>query len=165
MNRTMHPDNPASRQLVPYPITEIVPHAGRMCLLDRAIDGDAESLSCEVTIRDDGLFFADGGVDGWIGIEYMAQTVAAWAGWRARLRGEAPRIGFLLGSRRYECTQPRFALGQTYRVDVHRQFQADNGIGQFDCSIQLDGQVVASATLTVFEPTDAGAFLMGTTRE
>lgn len=162
---SIHRDTPAWRLPVSYPITEIVPHAGKMCLLDRAIDGDAESLSCEVTIRDGGLFFKDGGVDGWVGIEYMAQAVAAWAGWRARLRGEAPQIGFLLGSRRYECSQPRFALGQTYRVDVHRQFQANNGLGQFDCSIQLDGQIVASATLTVFEPANAKEFLMGNTRE
>ncbi len=155
----------SARVPVSYPITDIVPHAGKMCLLDRAIDGDAESLSCEVTIRQDGLFFNHGGVDGWVGIEYMAQAVAAWAGWRARLRGEIPKIGFLLGSRRYDCSRPRFNLGETYRVDVHRQFQADNGLGQFDCSIQLDGQTVASATLTVFEPENAGDFLMEKTRE
>lgn len=160
----MHTDTSAGRVPVAYPISAIVPHTGKMCLLDRAVDGDAESMCCEVTIKDDGLFFKDGGVDAWVGIEYMAQTVAAWAGWRARLRGEAPQIGFLLGSRRYECSQPRLALGQTYRIDVHRQFQADNGLGQFDCSIQLDGQIVASATLTVFEPANAEEFLMGTTR-
>lgn len=154
-----------ARVLVSYAITDIVPHAGKMCLLDRAIDGDAESLSCEVTIRPDNLFFSDGGVDAWVGIEYMAQAVAAWAGWRARLRGEAPQIGFLLGSRRYECTRPKFSVGETYRIDVHRQFQADNGMGQFDCQIQLDGQMVANATLTVFEPTNAQEFLMGKERE
>jgi predicted hotdog family 3-hydroxylacyl-ACP dehydratase len=55
-------------------------------------------------------------------------------------------------------------LGQTYRIHVHRQFQADNGLGQFDCSIQLDGKMVANATLTVFEPANAEEFLMGTTR-
>ncbi len=153
-----------TREPVPYPITAIVPHAGKMCLLDRAIDGDAESLSCEVTIRPDGLFITDDGVDGWVGIEYMAQTVAAWAGWRARLRGEEPQIGFLLGSRHYECTHPKFALGETYRVDVHRQFQADNGLGQFDCSIQLHGETIATATLTVFEPANAEEFLMGQAR-
>jgi predicted hotdog family 3-hydroxylacyl-ACP dehydratase len=161
MTGTTHTPTFATRLPVAYLIADIVPHSGKMCLLDRAIDGDAESLSCEVTIREDGLFFTDGGVDGWVGIEYMAQTVAAWAGWRARLRGEVPQIGFLLGSRRYECSRPRFSLGETYRVDVHRQFQADNGLGQFDCSIQCDGQTVASATLTVFEPANAEEFLMG----
>lgn len=150
---------------VAYAIADIVPHAGRMCLLDKAVDGDAESLNCEVTIKEDDLFFANGGVDAWVGIEYMAQAVAAWAGWRARLRGEKPRIGFLLGSRRYECKSPRFVLGDNLQVGVHRQFQADNGIGQFDCWIAIAGQTVAQATLTVFEPVSADDFLMGQASE
>jgi predicted hotdog family 3-hydroxylacyl-ACP dehydratase len=153
------------RVAVPYEIVDIVPHAGKMCLLNKAVDGDTESLNCEVTIRECDLFFVDGGVDAWVGIEYMAQAVAAWAGWRARLRGETPRIGFLLGSRRYECTRPRFALGDNLQVGVHRQFQADNGIGQFDCRIAIAGQTVAHATLTVFEPTSADDFLMGQASE
>ncbi len=150
---------------VHYAIADIVPHAGKMCLLDRAIEGDAESMSCEVTIKDDDLFFAHDGVDAWVGIEYMAQTVAAWAGWRARLQGGLPKIGFLLGSRRYECTQPRFARGAVLRIDVHRQFHADNGIGQFDCRIVQGGQAVASATLTVLEPGNAEEFLLEQSRE
>ena len=149
---------------VAYGIADIVPHAGKMCLLDKAIDGDAESLRCEVTVKEDGLFFADGGVDAWVGIEYMAQAVAAWAGWRARLLGEVPKIGFLLGSRRYECNRPRFALGDNLQVRVHRQFQADNGIGQFDCRIAIAGHDVAHATLTVFEPGSADDFLNGTSQ-
>ena len=165
MHSTPAPTPSAARAPVSYPISAIVPHSGKMSLLDRAIDGEAEGLSCEVTIRADGLFFSDGGVDGWVGIEYMAQTVAAWAGWRARLRGETPKIGFLLGSRRYTCSRPRFVLGETLRVDVHRQFQADNGLGQFDCQIHVDGHTVASASLTVFEPSDANEFLMGNGRE
>jgi predicted hotdog family 3-hydroxylacyl-ACP dehydratase len=48
---------------------------------------------------------------------------------------------------------------------VHRQFQADNGIGQFDCRIAIAGQAVAHATLTVFEPTSADDFLMGQASE
>ena len=149
---------------VAYGIADIVPHAGTMCLLDKAIDGDAESLNCEVTIAEGGLFFTNGGVDGWVGIEYMAQAVAAWAGWRARLRGETPKIGFLLGSRRYECSRPRFALGDNLQVRVHRQFHADNGIGQFDCQITIAGQTVAQATLTVFEPISADDFFDGTSQ-
>lgn len=162
--QTPEPVPGTTRVAVSYPISAIVPHSGKMSLLDRAIDGEAEGLSCEVTIQEGGLFYAHGGVDGWVGIEYMAQTVAAWAGWRARLRGEEPRIGFLLGSRRYTCLRPRFALGDILRVDVHRQFQADNGLGQFDCQIQIHGDTVASASLTVFEPTDAKEFLRGDAR-
>ncbi len=135
-----------------YTIAEIVPHSGRMSLLDRAIEGDAESFSAELEIRSDGLFFSNGAVGGWVGIEYMAQTVAAWAGWQARLRGETPQIGFLLGSRRYACSRHQFHVGEILRISVQRVFQADNGLGQFDCSIAINDEEIATAALTVFEP-------------
>jgi predicted hotdog family 3-hydroxylacyl-ACP dehydratase len=140
------------RTAIHLPIAELVPHAGRMRLLDRALEADAESIVAEVTVREDGLFFADGGVGGWVGIEYMAQAVAAWAGWHARQRGEKPRVGFLLGTRRYECSRPRFRPGEHLRIEVLRQFSADNGLGQFDCTITIGTEQVATAALTVYEP-------------
>ena len=150
-----------------WSVEQLVPHAGRMSLLDRivAIDGATETLVAEVTIAPTGLFFdAQGpgsGVGGWVGIEYMAQAVAAWAGWQARLEGGKPLIGFLLGSRRYCCSVPAFAEGQVLRVHVQREFQADNGLGQFGCRIECDGAEIATAQLTVFGPRDPEKFLRG----
>lgn len=149
------------RMPIDQPMAELVPHAGALRLLDSAIEGDQESLVAQVQIREDSLFFDGEGVGAWVGIEYMAQAVAAWAGWRARLTGGEPSIGFLLGSRSFRCHVPRFALGQVLRVQAQRQFQADNGLGQFDCSLSIDGQCVAEAALTVFQPEDAMGFLKG----
>ncbi|WP_157461872.1 beta-ketoacyl-ACP synthase [Chitinimonas koreensis] len=151
----------ARRAAADYPIAELVPHAGAMSLLDRAIEGDGEHFVAEVDIRPGGLFCGDDGVGAWVGIEYMAQAVAAWAGWQARQRGEAPKVGFLLGSRRYACSVPVFRSGQVLRVAVRQEFRADNGLGQFDCRIEIAGETVATAALTVFEPDDALQFLGG----
>lgn len=142
-------------------ITELVPHAGPMCLLDRVLAAGSERLSAEVVVPAQGLFSQDGGVGAWVGIEYMAQAVAAWAGWQARAAGQPPRIGLLLGTRRYRCGVPRFVVGQRLRIDIERAYQADNGLGQFDCRIHADGVELASATLTVFGPEDPSAFLNG----
>ncbi|MDR7269605.1 putative hotdog family 3-hydroxylacyl-ACP dehydratase [Pelomonas saccharophila] len=143
------------------PVTELVPHQGPMSLLDRVIAAEGERLSAEVVVPAVGLFSHDGGVGAWVGIEYMAQAVAAWAGWQARQIGEAPRIGLLLGTRRYRCDVARFAPGQRLRIDIERGYQADNGLGQFDCRIHADGVELASALLTVFGPKDPSAFLNG----
>jgi predicted hotdog family 3-hydroxylacyl-ACP dehydratase len=149
--------NPAlNRAAVDLPIAHIVPHAGRMSLLTRAIEGDAESFVAEVAVTTGGLFEPLGA---WVGIEYMAQTVAAWAGWRARLRGAEPRIGFLLGSRRYVSSQASFASGQTLRIEIRRVFLADNGLGQFDCRIERGPETIATAALTVYEPKGDAPFL------
>ena len=143
------------------PISELVPHQGSMCLLDRLVAAEGERLSAEVVVPAQGLFSRDDGVGAWVGIEYMAQAVAAWAGWQARTLGQPPRIGLLLGTRRYRCSVPRFAVGLRLRVDIEREYQADNGLGQFECRIHANGVELASAQLTVFGPEDPTAFLNG----
>lgn len=142
-------------------ISELVPHQGPMSLLDRVIAAEGERLSAEVTVPAQGLFSHEDGVGAWVGIEYMAQAVAAWAGYQARQQGGEPRIGLLLGTRRYRCSVARFAPGQRLQVDIERGYQADNGLGQFACRIVSDGRELASAQLTVFGPEDPGAFLRG----
>lgn len=142
-----------------FAITDLVPHAGPMCLLDRVIEAADERLVAEVTVRRDGLFCDGHGVGAWVGIEYMAQAVAAWAGWRARNGGGEPKIGLLLGSRRYASSVARFGVGRCLRIEVGRTFIADNGLGQFDCRISDDGVVIATAALNVYEPDDPAEFL------
>ena len=79
-------------------IHSLVPHSGAMSLLGRLLDADDESLRAEVRITPETMFCTDGEVGAWVGVEYMAQAVAAHAGWCARLRGDPVRVGFLLGS-------------------------------------------------------------------
>jgi ApeP dehydratase len=62
------------------PIADLVPHKGPMCLLDRLIEVEEERLVAEVMVSDSSLFSRGGTVGAWVGIEYMAQAVAAWAG-------------------------------------------------------------------------------------
>ena len=59
----------------------------------------------------------------------MAQAVAAWSGARARGAGGSPRIGFLLGSRRYEAREPVFAAGAELRVSARCELVGENGLG------------------------------------
>jgi predicted hotdog family 3-hydroxylacyl-ACP dehydratase len=146
-------------------IADVVPHAGRMSLLTHIVSVDAESLHAQMRIGEHDLFLdamgPGSGVGGWVGIEYMAQAVAAWAGAQ---QGEG-KIGFLLGSRRYQCSRANFALAELLDIFVRREFQADNGLGQFECRIDIDGATVATASLTVFGPEDPQAFLRGEVNE
>jgi predicted hotdog family 3-hydroxylacyl-ACP dehydratase len=146
-------------------IATLVPHAAPMLLLDRVIEITEESLCAAVTIRPDSLFCTTQGVGTWVGIEYMAQAIAAYAGYHGRQRGDAVKIGFLLGARRYQCNTNCFAIGSTLHVHVQQLLQADNGLGSFACTIhdQLSQLQLAQATVSVFQPADARAFLEGTT--
>jgi len=143
----------------------LVPQSDAMVLLDRVIAADAESLCAEVTIRPDSLFYKDKGVGAWIGIEYMAQTIAAYAGYIALQHGEPVKVGFLLGARRYECTQDFFALGTTLQIYARCLLQADNGLGSFECTISAHNKIIAQAIINAFQPDNLQQFLTGTISE
>lgn len=135
-------------------VRSLVPQAGPMVLLDRVISADEESACAEVTIRSNSMFSNGAGVGAWVGIEYMAQAIGAYAGYNARLRGEPVKMGFLLGSRRYECSRPIFAVGTVLRIYVRRVLQSENGLGSFECRIDNEDEPLATANLTVYQPAD-----------
>lgn len=142
-------------------LRQLVPHDGEMVLLERVLSADAETLSAELAIGPGTLFCDGAGVGAWVGIEYMAQAIAAHAGYLAHLRGEPPKVGFLLGARRYQCSVPMFALGTVLRVHAQHAMQGDNGLGAFECRIEdaTSGALLAQATITVFEPNNVNEFL------
>ena len=142
-------------------IAECLPHSGSMRWLDAIVDHGDGWLEAEVTIRPGDLLVDEAGVGAWAGIEYMAQAVGALAGLRARGRGEPVRIGFLLGTRRYESRWSRFPAGSRLGVRVVHDYSAGNGMAVFSCRITCAGEEVADAVLTVFQPADPEAFLRG----
>ena len=142
-------------------VERLVPHRGGMLWLDRVLHCDEDLVIAEAVI-DPAHVLADPEADGlpaWVGIEYMAQCIAAWAGGRALARGEAVKPGFLLGSRRYECRRPLLAFGLRLRIEARRELMGDNGLGMFACRL-LDGdEEIAVANVSVYEPPDPQAFL------
>jgi predicted hotdog family 3-hydroxylacyl-ACP dehydratase len=140
------------------PVTAYVPHRGAMLLIDRVVAVDADQVQVELVVPEDGWSVRDGGAPAWIGVEYMAQAIAAWAGARARREKRPPPLGFLLGTRRYEAQVDSFPSGATLQVHARCELLGDNGLCAFDCRIVRDGQTVAEAMLSVFEPSP-GALL------
>lgn len=146
------------------PIRSLVPHQDPMVLLDRVVMADDENLCAEVTIHAASLFCEGSGVGAWVGVEYMAQAIAAHAGYLAHAKGEAIKVGFLLGTRRFESRTAQFTLGAILHVHIHRALQGDNGLGAFECTIcnaHEPESPLAAATITVFQPNNVADFLQG----
>jgi predicted hotdog family 3-hydroxylacyl-ACP dehydratase len=135
----------------------LVPHARTMLLLDRPIRARDNWAEAEVRIAEDSLFYEVGrGVPSWIGIEYMAQTVAMFDGLRNRRQGKPVSIGLLIGSRRYTVNSEWFVLGELLTIRVEEEL-LDGPAGVFHCSIQ--GRLaVAESRLNVYVPPDPKAF-------
>lgn len=130
-----------------------------MALLDRVLEIEDEHIVVELTVRDDGLFSnASHQVPAWVGLEYMAQTIAAFSGYHRKCRGEAVDLGFLLGTRFYQCSVSAFSCGSTLRVRADKAVEGSPEMSVFDCKIE-DGQVLASARLNVYLPKFSKQFL------
>ena len=132
------------------PIDELVPHGPAMTLIERLVDYSPQRSVATVTITPQSRFVESGGVPAWVGIEYMAQTIAAHAGYEARLRGEPPAIGFLLGTRSYSTEVGAFPLGSELTITVE-PLVTDAKLGAFQCSIATE-RVVATAVVNTYQP-------------
>lgn len=139
-------------------VDQLVPHSGKMSLLSSIVDYGDDWLRAEVEITPDSMFADARGVPAWIGLEYMAQTIAAYSGLLERRHGGEPKVGFLLGSRKYACNVEHFEFGQKLRTRVSPEVMGANGLNVFNCRLEGD-EVRASALVNVFQPGDVDAFL------
>lgn len=142
------------------PIEELVSHRGNMLLLNRVISATPESIQVEAKI-DENAWYADtqGAMPAWIGIELMAQAIAALAGLTGHIANTPPKQGLLLGARSFTAHKSAFFGNETLLVTAREVFQDASGLGAFDARIEQAGEIVAEATLKVFEPADFKTFM------
>jgi predicted hotdog family 3-hydroxylacyl-ACP dehydratase len=151
--------------MTPWPIADVVPHAGAMILLDSIDAVESERIVCTRTIEPGCLFVDDdGGMPSWMGVELMAQAIAAWDGCCAHVEQRPVRLGFLLGTRHYACNVDTFPVGTCLRVEAKHEFSDAQGMGVFHCRIE-GPDICAEARLNVFSPPDAHAFFRSNSKE
>ena len=132
------------------PVAELVPYGPDMTLIERLISYDSARSVAVARIDEGSVFFEHGGVPAWAGLEYMAQAIAAHAGFAARLRGERPAVGFLVGTRAYSSLVSHFPAGVELTITVEPEI-SEGGFAFFNCSIETD-RVVATAVVNVYQP-------------
>ena len=143
----------------PWATADLLPHAGDMILIDDVLGFDEEQIRTRLQVRAGGLFNrADGSLPAWVGIELMAQSVAAFAGCQARTRNEPVELGFLLGTRKFECNVADFPVGSELTIHAQRSLEDDNGMGVFECHL-TGPDIQASARLNVYRPPQAASYL------
>lgn len=142
-----------------WPVAELLPHAGDMILIDQVLRFGDHDIETQVTVRPGGLFNqTDDSLPAWVGIELMAQSIAAYAGCQARLAGKPVELGFLLGTRNYQCNVERFPAGSTLHIHANCSLQDDNGMGVFECVLHGPG-IQVEARLSVFCPPQVASYL------
>lgn len=134
------------------PIEDLILHRDTMLLIDGLLDQTETHATAELRIDEGSTFFRKGkGVPAYVGLEYMAQTVAAFDGAKQLKSAAEPSIGFLLGTRRYRSDLDYFRPGDHLLVDVEMIF-SDGAMASFECSIRVNGTTAVTATLNVYRP-------------
>jgi predicted hotdog family 3-hydroxylacyl-ACP dehydratase len=134
------------------PVAELLPHAGRSVLIDAVLEDTRDSIRATARITPENPYFVPGlGVPVWVGIELMAQTIAAHAGLAARREQRPPRAGMLLGTRRFEADAAYFPEGAELQVCAQRDFGDDGGLAACTCTILSGDRTLARATLIIVE--------------
>jgi Predicted 3-hydroxylacyl-(acyl carrier protein) dehydratase len=135
-------------------VSELVPHKGKMLLLDRVRDYDLKenSITTEVYISRDNLFYDEelGGVPAWVAFEYMAQSVSALSGLQGRTKGEKPKVGFIMSVSGFKADVPVFNVGEKVVVNVIENIRMDNAV-TFEGSATVNGTLAVTAKINTVE--------------
>jgi predicted hotdog family 3-hydroxylacyl-ACP dehydratase len=143
---------------LPMPAARLLPHTGDIVLLDEILSCEGDTLLARAIVRPGPFSQTDGSLPPWMGLEILAQAIAAWSGWQALIAGAPVRLGFLLGTRQYECHVAAFPPGAVLTVQVARTLQDDSGMGVFQGSILEGRHEIAQARLNVYQPDDISRY-------
>jgi len=95
--------------MTPEELCELIPHAGRMCLISALVDWDAEQIHCRSDSHRsiDNPLRHQGRLHGVHAIEYGAQAAAIHAGLVGQKRGSPPEPAVLAGASQVELHATR----------------------------------------------------------
>jgi predicted hotdog family 3-hydroxylacyl-ACP dehydratase len=131
---------------------ELLPHRGPALLL-RSIVAVSDTHCLASVHVEAGAWYLDGhgSAPAWLALEWMAQAASAFSGHRNLLAGGAPRLGFLLGARRFAASVPFFAVGTDLEVEAQAIYLDEAGLGAFRCEVRRRAEILAHATLKAIE--------------
>ena len=144
-----------------YPIETVVPHEHPMILVDELVAYNDSSAQCRVNITRSSNFYSETkqSVPSYVAIEYMAQSIAAFANANEKDQGGEVAIGFLVSSRKLKVFISNFTLGMQLDVFVEQLYVEESGLSAFDCFIEHKGERVTEAKINIFQPKNPDAFL------
>lgn len=150
---------------VDRPLSELLPHAAPMILLDRVLECEVDRrVVCEVTPSRESVFAEQDGVSAVVGLEYMAQAAGVLMGFSAYARGASVSAGMLIGARELELHVDTFRFGETLRVEAERLFD-DGRLASLQCVVRHADRVLAGGSLNVLKVEKSAADAVGESPE
>ncbi len=125
---------------LPVAATELIPHRGRMLLIEALTDYSEETGSARAAVDAAHLFLTQNGELNSVALtELIAQTAAAHSGYKALSADGTPMSGFLVGVKDLRFLDS-VHQGDRLTIRIHRDFQMEQ-------VTFLSGKVLRGATL------------------
>lgn len=131
-------------------ITRYIPHRDSLQLIDRILNQHKDNFEVEVAITSDSLFSETHGVPAYCGLEYMAQSIAAFNTLHFSEQNEV-RLGFIVAIRNFETTCEFFPLGAKLKVKVNPILIVEQS-GSFESQIWHNDELVCKGRITAYVP-------------
>ncbi len=128
----------------------LVDHRKAMLFVDELVEIDDSSARCVATIRVDNPFLIGDRLPGWVLMEYIAQSVAIFAGHVRTTQGSEGRHGYLLGCRSLRLAEVELKVGDSIELFVEEAARLDS-FGSYKGKAWHQGLEVAFGVLSVFE--------------
>ena len=143
---------------------ELLPHDPPMVFISEvcSFDTDAGILTARARIQKSDILYqsAMGGVPAYAALEYMAQTIGCLVGLNDLAKGQSPRVGFVLGTRKLQVHRPVLALDKSFLIRATALFCDDN-TASFDCTLsdESTNAPVATAIVNAYRPENIHDFM------
>jgi predicted hotdog family 3-hydroxylacyl-ACP dehydratase len=134
-------------------IRGLIPHSGRMCLLDRVTQWDDRTIICISNTHHDltNPLRRDGRLSAVHALEYAAQAVAVHGGLRARSAGTTAPPGYLAALHDAHLHVIRLDdVASPLQVYAGRLF-GDSANTVYECHILADGALLAQGRVTIVQ--------------
>lgn len=130
------------------PLAELLPHRSPMILLDSVAAFEPGRVVCRVCPRADSVFARQGSLPAIVVLEYMAQATAVLTALTVEGPSPGASPGMLVGVRGLRLARAKLEFDAALTVQAEVQtFSARGGV--FECRVELEGETIAAARLTV----------------
>ena len=134
-----------------YPdIEELLPHRGRMLLIDKIVQIDGESAISQATPTDQWPMSDRTGVSSLLLIELVAQTSGLSNGLEClNIEGRGTRIsGWLVGIKKASIQVPTLAIGEVIVTETQNSFKFES-FREVEGRCKVGDELIAEVTLQV----------------
>jgi predicted hotdog family 3-hydroxylacyl-ACP dehydratase len=132
------------------PAEPLIPHRGRMGLIEWVKRPTQNGLHAETTVRERWPLTKEGTASSLLGVELVAQAISALSTWH-RGEGAAPRVGLLVGIKEAEFSNACIPIGIRLSIQVEKLYQVGN-YAVFQGYVSAASEFFCKIIIQVMEP-------------